>query len=420
MKHAQRTLLGLTLLVGFASAQIATNGYLKGLAYVNTHSGEYERIGTRLQTQFTNDWSGQTRLFAAVNYELNIADTSRDGGFTSEGGRMELRGRHIRIAPVEFYLDVSSGPLDLRLGQQYIFWGSTDWINPTDVINPWDYKNLSGEVEDYRLPVMALSGTMYVGDLTAQGVVVPGFTPAQIDLPPGTTVHHPGLDVTQAQYGLRVTSYLGATDIALSTYKGFDPYPSIVPMTDISVKPPETTFDATYEKYWMAGWDFVRSMNEFAIKGEGAYILRADEDGDDPFIANSSVQTVLGLDYIRTDRLSFNLQGVHNLLLDYDEADEKAQLDSLRLTQHMSAPEAATWAISGRVAWQPIDFVDTQAIAVYNLNQKDALIMGFGTWEIADALHLSAGVVLFQGPSDSPFGRMNKEDKLFVELKASF
>jgi hypothetical protein len=420
MKQAQRALIGLVLLAGFASAQIGTNGYLKGLAYVNTHSGEYDRIGTRLQTQFTNDWSGQTRLFAAVNYELNIADTSRDGGFTSEGGRMELRGRHIRIAPVEFYLDVSSGPLDLRLGQQYIFWGSTDWINPTDVINPWDYKNLSGEVEDYRLPVMALSGTMYAGDLTIQGVVVPGFTPAQIDLPPGTTVHHPDLDVTQAQYGLRVTSYLGATDIALSTYKGFDPYPSIVPLTDVTVKPPETTFDATYEKYWMVGWDFVRSMNEFAIKGEGAYIRRADEDGDDPFIANSSVQTVLGLDYIRSDRLSFNVQGVHNMLLDYDEADETARLDSLQLTQHMSAPEAATWAISGRVAWSPIDFVDTQMIAVYNLNRKDALILGFVTWEMADALHLSAGLVLFQGPDDSPFGRMNREDKLFVELKASF
>jgi hypothetical protein len=40
--------------------------------------------------------------------------------------------------------------------------------------------------------------------------------------------------------------------------------------------------------------------------------------------------------------------------------------------------------------------------------------------EIADALHLSAGMVLFQGPKDSPFGRLNKEDKLFVELKASF
>jgi len=203
------SLLFTLLLAASGTAQLQTNGYLKGLAYVNPHSGSYERLGTRLQTRFTAEWQDRMGFFAGINYEIDLAGSPSDTTEQSPSDRIEIKGNYLLIYPVEFYLDLHTSFMDLRFGQQYIFWGSTDWINPTDVINPWDYENLSSEIEDYRLSVLALRSDMYVGDLAIQAVLVPRFTPAAIPLPPGTIKHDRLLKVDQAQYGLRLTSYLG-------------------------------------------------------------------------------------------------------------------------------------------------------------------------------------------------------------------
>lgn len=413
------SLLLTLLLAASGTAQLQTNGYLKGLAYVNPHSGSYERLGTRLQTRFTADWQDRMGLFAGINYEIDLAGSPSDTTEQSPSDRIEIKGDYLLIYPVEFYLDLHTLFMDLRFGQQYIFWGSTDWINPTDVINLWDYENLSSEIEDYRLSVLALRSDMYVGDLAIQAVLVPRFTPAAIPLPPGTIKHDRLLKVDQAQYGLRLTSYLGATDVSLSYFKGYDPNPTITAGYDPSAMSP-MSMEATYEPYTMAGWDFVRSINAFAIKGEGAWYGRTDSGGDDPFIRNSSIKTVLGLDYIPSDRLSFNLQVVHEGLLNYDEDEEQARLVDLELDRMMTAPNRATYSLSGLVSWLPAKYVTGQVVAVYNIKDGDALAMGFLLWEMADALNLTLGGVFFQGSDGSPFGRLDEEDKLFIELKAAF
>ena len=51
------------------------------------------------------------------------------------------------------------GFLDLSVGKQYVFCGQTDWVNPTDLFTPWDYVNISSELEDYRVAPWAIRAT---------------------------------------------------------------------------------------------------------------------------------------------------------------------------------------------------------------------------------------------------------------------
>lgn len=409
----RKVFLGILLVA--ATAQADLNGYLKGFAFLGPHTRTYDRIGTRFQTRYTGGLGTKMEYFAAINYEVDQAGVLRDSvdsQYSREAG--------FAVYPVEYYLDLHLANADIRFGQQFIFWGMADWVNPTDLINPWDYANMSGEIEDYRLPVMALSVQWYFGDLTFQVVLIPGFAPAVMPLPPGAIIYYPQLDYDEPQLGFCATSYLGNIDFSLYYFNGYDNMPSIRSGLDLSVMPPVPVFKVNYHPLQMFGFDFVRPSGSWNIKGEAAYIKTDDEGGNDVFITNSNIQAVLGVDYIWSKDLSLNLQYINQTLLDYKYTTEQAMIENLSLTNYMTAPEEFSHSLSTMISWSPFNYVSGQLVGVYNLQASDSFSMAFLSWEMADATHLTVGAILFQGNENTTYGRMDDADKIFIELKRSF
>ena len=83
----------------------------------------------------------------------------------------------LREAFVDLYLD----NWDLRLGKQRIAWGATDWVNPTDNLNPVDYTRPFEE--DNRLEILAVKADRYFARWQSELVWVPVFLPAKQPLP---------------------------------------------------------------------------------------------------------------------------------------------------------------------------------------------------------------------------------------------
>jgi hypothetical protein len=416
----RRPALWLILLAGALSyAQPDINGYLKGFTYYNPHSRSYDRLGTRLQTRFSGGWGTRVEYFAAVNLELDLSAGHTDSSRVTTNQRFR-RAPGFDWYPVEFFLTLHLEQADIRFGQQYLFWGTTDWINPTDVINPWDYENITSEPEDYRLPVTALAVDWYGRDFSLQGVWIPGFTPAGRSFPPGTVVHYPELTPANSQYGFRLQSYKGSTDWSLSYYHGFDALPSLHIATDFSATPPDIRFDAYYHPFQMVGFDFARTWNEWAVKGETAYLITDDPKGTNLFIRNPSWQTVLGVDYNYSADLVVNIQYVNEIRFKYNRQEEIDRIEAAGLGGYLTARDRITHSVSGRISWEPLPFVTSQVITVYNFADGDVFLLGFLAWELADATHLTAGGVFFAGPGSSPFGRLNQADQWFIELKRSF
>ena len=105
----------------------------------------------------------------------------------------------------EAYVDLSRGPVFLRIGRQILGWGETDIFRLLDMINPLD--NTFGgpfeDLDDRRIPLWMLRGSYNLGtvgpfsSLTIEGFWVPGSIDAKVSpwAPYGTPYMAPDPEV---------------------------------------------------------------------------------------------------------------------------------------------------------------------------------------------------------------------------------
>ena len=406
------------------SAQPTFSGYVKFFAYPNLNAPFLlDRYGSRLQLAVTHQTGSRANFYAAFNFDL---EENRATGLADEP-----RSAITEIYPVEVYVDLHWEKVDLRLGKQFVFWGRTDWVNPTDNITPWDFQNITAEIEDYRLSVGAAKLDAYLGEWTVEAVVVPFFKPNRIAIEFPDTLG--GIPVLQPpprlpdsrlknwQFGLRADSYAAGFDFSFSYWQGFDLFPSvhvgIVPGPGLF--PAALVFQQRFHRIRVAGMDFARSINRLTVKGEAAYFATEDRSGTDVFIKNPHLQVVLGLDYTLSDRLSANVQYVQETLFKYSRRDE------IERRRRMGDPDPDvdrenTYSASARIQYKAADYWDFQLIGVVNFADWDAFLLPILRYDFADGINIYLGAALFTGPADSPFGRNRKFSRAFFDVKYSF
>ncbi|MBS1271260.1 MAG: hypothetical protein MAGBODY4_00389 [Candidatus Marinimicrobia bacterium] len=373
------------------------SGYVKSFGYVNPNdTARFDRAGARLQLQVDGRLGMDAAYFAAMDFNYDAAKSAHSP-FAGRGGGLT-------IYPVEAYVDIFTDHADFRLGQQFIFWGTADWVNPTDNINPWDYENISSEIEDYRIPVMAARGNFYLGPVKLQAVGIPFFEPDKMPTPTDSLIT-PENRLSNAQFGLKLASYVGTLDYSLSYFHGYDQSPTIRHAG-------QPVLYGEYLPIDVYGADFITTFGSWAFKGESAYFRTEDPDGSDPFIDNPYLESVVGVDYIPTDKISLTGQLVHNFTFQYDK-------DVEQLNPQGASPQQ-TFSTAVRTQWEVMKFVSYQVIGVYNFEDGDSFALTFLNWDMADGVGLTFGGLLFQGPHNSPFGRTAKQDQIFAEVKVSF
>ena len=405
--------------------QTRIGGYLKFYHHNNTVSPQrISKTGIRLQMNIRKTFGDRGELFSSFDFDAN------DLRFFSNG--FNARGSELQIYPVEAYVSLYFPMVDVRLGKQFIFWGKTDWINPTDNINPWDYENISSEIEDYRLPVTALKTDWYIGPIILEADWMPVFLPDRIPIKTGTLQQgnlqrhiptivavppvYPAPTLQHSQAAFRLMHSIWGIDYSLSFYSGFDHQFSMISHYRSATN--KLTLIPEYKPLHVIGGDFQKTFGRWGIKGEGAYFRTADPNGTNPEIANPHFKYVLGNDWTASDRLSFTFQWVQDIQEKYNRSleEEAARLNPM----HPEVPDRLTSSVSGVLKWNPFDYLTSQFIGVLNLKDKDSFVLGFLSYEPADAIRFTLGGLLFTGPANSPFGRMNKEDKVFVEVKLSY
>lgn len=370
-------------------------GYLKFFAHPGlTSPYRLNRFGTRLQLTLKKSQQ-LVDLFASFNFDL-------DERYRSDSNQLNPESiTSFKIYPVEAYLFFHWSSLDLQLGKQFIFWGRTDWINPTDNITPWDYTNITAEISDYRLAVNAFRLNWYFGRSNLEFVFVPYFQPNRTGLNiPGAQSELPEQKPANWQEGFRFSSALAGVNFSLSYWRGFDLFPSVVPEKDaLKIK---------YHLQQVLGVDFDYAYGRFVFKGEGAYYLTQDSTGFDPWVRNPFIYYVLGSDYNFTPDLTLNLQYVEKRVLKWQPG-------------FMSPQERkVTRSASARLAYKKEGYYSLQLIGVYNFADGDYFLLPIFNYEIADGLNLYAGAAFFGGPENSPFGRNKDFSRAFLEIKYSF
>jgi len=174
------------------------------------------------------------------------------------------------------------GPLTLEVGKQFIRWGKTDIVTPTDRFAPRDFLTV---VDNEFLAITAGRLTLEKGPHTLEMVWSPRFTPSRIPLAgkrwapvpqteaplsiPEVNREFPGGPQSGIRWG-----YAGPIEFEASLYQGFNNMPSF----DIG---PRGDVDVFYPKMIMGGVDFAIPTRLFTIKGEAAHFSSQDKRADE-------------------------------------------------------------------------------------------------------------------------------------------
>jgi len=173
------------------------------------------------------------------------------------------------------------GKFTAEVGRQFIRWGKTDILNPTDRFAPKDY--LSSVVDTDFLGVTAARVTYEAGADTIDMVWQPVFTPSRTpllnqrwtSLPPQAAgialldqgVRYPG----GSQQGVRWNHVARGYEYSLSFFDGFQNLPSFDAAL-ASALPPQVAVLRTYPRLRLYGGDFAVPLSWFTVKSEAAYL----------------------------------------------------------------------------------------------------------------------------------------------------
>ena len=172
------------------------------------------------------------------------------------------------------------GNFSLEAGKQFIRWGRTDIVNPTDRFAPRDYLTV---VDNEFLGINAVRGTYERGSNTVDVVWSPGLTPSRIPLltqrwfvpPPGIPAFAIQRDIPEgSQAGFR-WSHVGLVEFAAAYYSGFSHVPSYEPV------PGKLAVHEFYPEQRMFGGDVGVPLRWLSIKAEAGYFTSPDPRSDE-------------------------------------------------------------------------------------------------------------------------------------------
>jgi hypothetical protein len=184
------------------------------------------------------------------------------------------------------------GPLTVDAGKQFIRWGKTDILTPTDRFAPRDFLNV---VDAEFLAVTGVRGVVQHGSETFEAVWVPRFTPSRVPLldqrwtvvPPAAAsiplIDAGGVFPDGSQTGLRWGHVGSGYEYSLSFFNGFNNLPNVglTPIGQVGQtgQVGELAVTRLYPGIRTYGGDTAVPTPWFTIKGEAAYFTaRGDAD----------------------------------------------------------------------------------------------------------------------------------------------
>jgi hypothetical protein len=355
-----------------------------------------------------------------ATFDLDLETTATAGVDPSD------RDAELSILPVELKVGLHPGAFDVVLGKQYVFWGQTDWANPTDLFTPWDYVNISNELEDYRIAPWAVRATGYLGDASLDLVWVPFPMPHAMGLEIMATDEMgvgdpvlPARDLNHSDMGARLSALFWGFDASLMVFRGLDKRPNMEMTVDFG-QDPWLILEPHYGGMSAAGGDLSRAIgSQLLLKVEAANYWTQDLDGDDPTVRNPELASVAGLTWVPHPNFNLTVQGTSNHLWRYDPDADIAALQALGDPDPQVDPIDA-WGLVERAAWTWQDTVSVSVVGVQGLPDGDHFELAYASWRAADGLTVLAGVLLFGGPDDTRFGALKDQRRGFAEVKYAF
>ncbi len=347
-----------------------------------------------------------------------------------------------REAYVDFY-KILSDNLELRVGRQRIAWGTADKLNPTDNINPDDLE----DIMDFgrKLGTNAVKMTYYLGEFTLTAVYVPIFTPAVLpsqdwastlsppfSLPEGMLVENfsDAIILPENNSGessmaaVRIGGNLFNYDVSISYFYGRDDLPLVnqVGITPAGLTSVNVNAEMIYPRMQVIGLDLAGAIGKIGIWAEGAAFLPEEIEmltdlsalgmGVQPSIAleaESYFKYVVGGDYTFKNGLYINAQYLHGFIHERDKDDLGDYLMAGIEKKFFNDELKVMLGLGGEIkdfnAWE-----DNYAIMIFPEL----------SYYPVDNTEIILGAYLIDGKDTTNFGKVKKNDEVYLKFKYSF
>lgn len=285
----------LAFLIGHAGATCAQTvshrGFVEGSAFTFPQEALQDRTRVVADVLAREEVSIRPARWMLVNLGMDFRANSDDQ--VEDDWRLDYsdRGeRRPRLSVRRLSATLTRGPLTVDVGKQFIRWGKTDIVVPTDRFAPRDYLTV---VDSSFLAVTGVRATAQAGSYTLEGVWVPRFTPSRLpllgqrwavlpeDFPPDQTiVQLPTKFPGGSQTGARAGQVIGGFEYSASFYTGFHHLPDIR-AGSLDARGDRIAFARVYPPIRTYGFDAAVPVPWFIIKTEAAYVTTSSNTSDE-------------------------------------------------------------------------------------------------------------------------------------------
>ena len=228
---------------------------------------------------------------------------------------------HLREAYITWY--PSWG--EVKVGKQIHAWGAVDGNNPTDNLNPYDYYYMFLPGAERKVGTISGSVKYYWNAWQMEGIFIPeheenrfpfGEKAFPLDIPMFAPelmdVEPPG-----SEFGFRIQTTLGSSDLSLSYFDGRDRSISLVGLI-IGATDTDTSF--FYRKTSVLGFDLVSFIGGFTNRFEiGYFSTENDAEVDIKTINDASyIQFAGQVEYSTENNIMLSLQIIGNQISEID------------------------------------------------------------------------------------------------------
>jgi len=231
------------------------------------------------------DW---LQAAAAVDVRAN------SHGQVTRSWRPDFRDRE-RLRPAfsirRLSTTLTRGPLTLDAGKQFIRWGKTDILTPTDRFGPRDFLNVVSSGDSEFLPVSGVRLALQVRDDALDVVWVPFFTPSRLPLidqrwtvvpqsaVPFSLTEAGAAFPARSQGGVRWSHVGSGHEYSVVFFDGFNHLPDIAVRTQMATR--EVEIARRYPALRMYGGDLAVPTRWVTLKGEAGLFTSTEPESDE-------------------------------------------------------------------------------------------------------------------------------------------
>lgn len=322
---------------------------------------------------------------------------------------------------------------DLIVGQQIAFWGTTDAVNPEDVLNPRDLSYPVADPSEQRIPTPMIRVVVHdrADGVQLDFVLVPVFraseapaarwqsaaAPGDLRLPTGVVVvgradtldELPPAKLGNVQFGARVTLDLGVLsggEASLAYVHGIRTTPTASARLVPTQTPGQVLLQPvlSYDRYDLVGVDASVATDWAVFRGEAAYTFTHDPDGTDPAIGNPGFQAVLEVEHTFGSGTIGTLEGiVEHTNADRGQDNAVTAVSSLATVRYDASPR-----LTAEAAW------------LHDFSDGSGMLRPRVTYTFADGVHGEADLAVFYGRDGSRYGAWRDNSQLRLSLVYAF